>query len=167
MPADVSGVSDDVKNIDNFMNEVLNRLVTVYDSFNMPLPTRRYYTFGTPVVDCEQAVVSLAQIYLGTPGDEVSEPRRCNDPRTATLNISISREVPIAQANGNPPTEAAMMEANKVAAYDSWALMESINELDTWASPGGFGLGVIATLDYEPPQGGFHTTVLTLTMAIP
>jgi len=60
-----------------------------------------------------------------------------------------------------------MTAANRVAAYDSWVLMESINELDAWASPGGFGLGVIATLDYEPPQGGFHTTVLTLTMAVP
>lgn len=167
MPVDVSGVSDDAKNLDLFLTEVLERVINVYESFNMPLPVRRYYTFGAPVVDCEQVVVSLAQIYLGTPGDEVSVPRRCNDPRTATLNISISREIPIAQPNGNPPTPAAMLEANKVAAYDSWVLMESINNLDTWASPGGYGLGVIATLDYETPQGGYHTTVLTITMAVP
>jgi len=167
MPVNVSGVSDDAKNLDNFMNEVLTRIVNVYESYSMPLPNRRYYTFGTPVVDCEQVAVSLVQIYLGAPGDQVTEPRRCSDPRTATINISVSREVPIAQQNGNPPTTQAMLEANKVVAYDSWVLMESINDLDTWASPGGFGLGVIATLDYEAPQGGFQTTVLTLTMAVP
>jgi len=167
MPVDVSGVSDDAKNLDIFLQEVLSRVVNVYDSYNMPLPARRYYTFGAPVIDCEQLVVSLAQLYLGTPGDEVSEPRRCNDPRTATLNISVSREVPIVQPNGNPPTTQSVIEANRVGAYDSWILMESINNLDTWASPGGYGLGVIATLDFEEPQGGFQTTVLTITMAVP
>jgi len=167
MPVDISDVSDDAKNLDHFLSEIVTRVATVYDSYSMPLPTRRYYTFGTPVVDCEQLVVSLVQIYLGSPGDEVTEPRRCNDPRTATVNVSVSREVPIAQQNGNPPTPQAMQEANKVASYDSWILMESVNDLDIWASPGGFGLGVIATLDYEPPQGGYQTTVLTLTMAVP
>lgn len=167
MPVDVSGVSNDAKNLDIFLQEVLTRVVNVYDSYNMPLPARRYYTFGSPVVDCEQLVISLAQLYLGTPGDEVSEPRRCNDPRTATLNISVSREVPIVQPNGNPPTTQSVIEANRVGAYDSWILMESINNLDTWASPGGYGLGVIATLDFEEPQGGFQTTVLTITMAVP
>jgi hypothetical protein len=167
MPVDVSGVSDDAKNLDIFLQEVLSRVINVYDSYDMPLPARRYYTFGAPVIDCEQLVVSLAQLYLGTPGDEVSEPRRCNDPRTATLNISVSREVPIVQPNGNPPTTQSVIEANRVGAYDSWILMESINNLDTWASPGGYGLGVIATLDFEEPQGGFQTTVLTITMAVP
>jgi hypothetical protein len=167
MPVDASRVSDDAKVLDSFLREVLNRIVTVYDSFSMPLPARRYYTFGAPMVDCEQVVVSLAQVYLGTPGDQVSEPRRCNDPRTATLNISVSREVPIAQSNGNPPTSEAVLHANQVCAYDSWILMESINVLDTWGDSLSIGMGVIATLDYEPPQGGFQTTVLTITMVVP
>jgi hypothetical protein len=46
--------------------------------------------------------------------------------------------------------------------------MESIREFDAWAlSMGGIGLGVIATLDAEPPEAGFQSTRLTITMAIP
>jgi hypothetical protein len=167
MPVNVSAVSEDAKVLDGFLREVLDRIVTVYDSFNMPLPARKYYTFGSPAVDCEQVVVSLAQVYLGTPGDQVTEARRCNDPRTATLNISVSREVPIAQSNGNPPLPESVLQANQVCAYDSWILMESINSLDTWGDSLSIGMGVIATLDYEPPEGGFQTTVLTITMAVP
>lgn len=162
----VSDVSDEAKNLDLFLQEVLVRVTNVYNSYNMPLPARRYYTFGTPAVDCEQLVVSLLQMYVGTPGDQATEPRRCTDPRSATLNIQVSREVPITQPNGNPPTPEAIQAANVVCAYDAWVLMESINLLDTW-DPMGFGLGVIATVDANPPEGGFQTTRMTITMAIP
>lgn len=161
-----SGVSDDAKNLANMLQEVLNRVINVYDSYNMPLPARRYYTFGTPVVDCEQVVVSLIQMYVGAPGDEANEPRRCSDPRSVTLNISVSREVPIVQPNGNAPIADDIQAANYVCALDAWILMESINQFDTWSDVG-FGLGVIATVDAEQPEGGFNTTRMTITMAVP
>jgi hypothetical protein len=165
--ANVSTVNDDAKNLANFLQEVLNRVINVYDSYNMPLPGRRYYTFGVPAVDCEQVVVSMIQMYIGTPGDEANEPRRCNDPRSATLNISISRAVPITQANGAAPLADDIQDAAYVCALDSWVLMESVNDLDTWGEQGFPGLGVIATLDANQPEGGFTTTRLTITMAIP
>jgi hypothetical protein len=165
--ANVAGVNDDAKNLANFLQEVLDRVINVYDSFNMPLPSRRYYTFGVPAVDCEQVVVSMIQMYIGTPGDEANEPRRCNDPRSATLNISISRAVPITQANGAAPLADDIQDAAHVCALDAWILMESVNDLDTWGEQGFPGLGVIATLDANQPEGGFTTTRLTITMAIP
>jgi hypothetical protein len=133
----------------------------------MPLPARRYWTFGTPAVDCEQLVVSMIQMYVGTPGDEANEPRRCNDPRSATLNIAVSRAVPISQQNGNPPSADDIQDAAVVSAYDAWVLMESVNQLDVWGEVGAFGLGVIATVDAEAPEGGFTTTRMTITLAIP
>jgi hypothetical protein len=57
-----SGVSDDAKNLANMLQGVLDRVITVYDSYNMPLPGRRYYTFGVPAVECEQIVVSFIHI---------------------------------------------------------------------------------------------------------
>lgn len=164
---DVSGATDEAKNLANFLQEVLNRVISVYDSYNMPLPTRRYYTMASPVVDCEQICVSFIQMYVGVPGDEATEPRRCHDPRTATISIQVARAVPITQANGQAPRADDIQDAAYVSALDAWVLMESINNLDTWAENGPFGLGVIATVDADPPEGGFQTTRMTLTMAVP
>jgi hypothetical protein len=164
---DTSAVSDDAKNLASMLQGVLDRVITAYDSFNMPLPGRRYYTFGTPSVECEQIVVSFIQMYLGTPGDEATTPRRCHDPRSATLNISVSRAVPTTQQNGQAPHADDIQEANRVAALDAWVLMESVNLLDTWGDDGFPGLGVIATVDGSQPEGGFTTTSMTITMAIP
>lgn len=162
-----SAVSEDAKNLANMLQGVLDRVISVYSSFDMPLPSRRYYTFGVPAVECEQVVVSFIQMYLGTPGDEATQPRRCHDPRSATLNISVSRVVPITQQNGQAPLADDIQEANRVAALDAWILMESVNELDTWGDEGFPGLGVIATVDGAQPEGGFTTTRMTITMAIP
>ena len=51
------------------MQAVLNQVITQYTSYNMPLPGRRYWTLGSPSVDCEQVTVSMLQMYLGSPGD--------------------------------------------------------------------------------------------------
>jgi hypothetical protein len=164
---DVSNATDEAKNLANFLQEVLNRVITVYGSYSMPLPSRRYYTMAAPVVDCEQVCVSFIQMYVGTPGDEATEPKRCHDPRTATISIQVARAVPITQNNGQAPRADDIQDAAYVSALDAWVLMESINNLDTWAVNGPFGLGVIATVDADPPEGGFQTTRMTLTMAVP
>jgi hypothetical protein len=44
--------------------------------------------------------------------------------------------------------------------------MQSINELDMWDETG-YGVGVIATLEVTPPEGGFQSTNLIITMAVP
>lgn len=164
---DTSGVSDDAKALSEFMQEVLNRVVLVYDSYNMPLPGRRYWTFGDPVIDCEQVVVSFVQLYLGPPGDEQTEPRRCHDPKTAVVSVQIARQVPITQQNGQPPRADDIQAASVVSAYDAWILMESVNLFDTWSEFGSFGMGVIASVDIGTVQGGFQSVNLSLTMAIP
>lgn len=167
--ADISGVSSDARNLADLMQDILNKVVSTFASYSMPLPTRRYYTFGAPAIDCEQAAVSLLQMYIGVPGDEATEPRRCTDPRSGTFLITIAREVPITQANGNPPTAEKIQAASEVSALDAWILMESTREFDaSWGNlPNGLGLGVIATVDVDPPEGGFQLTRMTITMAIP
>lgn len=165
--ANLTGVDSDAANLANMLQEVLNRVINVYGSYSMPLPARRYYTMGVPAVDCEQVVVSLIQMYVGTPGDEASEPRRCNDPRSAVLNIAVSRAVPISAPNGSAPNADDIQDANEVMAYDAWILMESIKQFDTWDQVGYPGLGVIATVNAEQPEGGFATTQMTITMGIP
>lgn len=162
----LDNVSNDAKAIEELMNLLLEKVESAYQSYSMPIPDRRYWTFGQPAVDCEQLVISFIQMYLGPPGGEIAEPRRCNDPRSAILQISVSREIPISQPNGAPPTPEAILNSNKALAYDAWVLMDSAAQLDAW-EVSGLGLGVIATIETTAPEGGFQTIVLTLTLAVP
>ena len=163
---DLSGVSEDAVNLRDMMAGVLERVQSVFQSYNVELPVRRYWTMATPAVDCEQLVVYFQQLYLGPPGAQVGEPQRCHVPRSATITISIARETPIVQQNGRPPAPERIEQASEVMAIDSWVLMESINQLDQWDDTG-YGVGVIATLAVNPPEGGFQTTEMTVTMAVP
>lgn len=164
---DISAVDDSARNLAVFLQDVLNRVVEAYGTYNMPIPGRRYYTLAAPVIDCEQLSVSFIQMYLGAPGDEATEPRRGQDPRSASLSIQIARAVPTAQANGQPPSTDSIQAAAEVSALDAWILIESINKFDSWAQDGPYGLGVIATVDSDPPEGGFQVTRMTITMAVP
>jgi hypothetical protein len=159
-------VSNDAKNLAVLMQNVLNAVINTYTSYTMPLPGRRYWTLGTPAVDCEQVVVSMLQMYIGSPGDEATSPRRCNDPRSVTLLVQVSREVPTVGTNGRAPSGDAIQDGSEISAYDAWILLDSSRLLDQW-DPANFGLGVIATVETSSPEGGFQTVSMTITMAVP
>lgn len=165
-PIDLYGVTEEATNLRDMMRGVLERVESVFQSYNVNLPSRRYWTMATPAIDCEQLVVYFQQLYLGPPGAEVGEPQRCHVPRSASLAISISRQTPIVGQNGRPPSPEAIEAASDVMAIDAWVLMESVNQLDQWDETG-YGVGVIATLESGPPEGGFQTTTMVITMAVP
>lgn len=165
-PINKAAVSADAKHLASLMQEVLDRVVAAYATYSMPLPSRQYWTMGQPAVDCEQLVVSFVQMYVGAPGDEATEPRRCNDPRSATLNVSVSRQVPVVGQGGRPPSADAIEDYAAISAYDAYILLDSAANLDAWEESG-FGLGVIATVEVQTPEGGYQTAVLTLTVAVP
>lgn len=164
---DLSNVSNEAKALSEYLEEVLTRTINIYNSYDLPIPVRKYWTMADPVVDCEQLVVSFIQMYIGTPGDEANLPRRCGDPKSATIHIQIARSVPTVGASGKAPSAAIIQEYSELQAYDAWALIQSAAELDAWDSSGGLGLGVIATVETSEPQGGFQSTTLTMTSAIP
>lgn len=163
---DISEVEDEALNAIEMLDGVLTRVISTFNSYNVPIPTRQYWTVGQQAIDCEQLTVTLIQIYLGAPGDQASSPQRCNMPRTAVMTVSISREIPTVGQNGRPPSADKVEDAAKISAIDGYVLMQSLNLLDMW-EPGGYGVGVIATVDYPPPEGGFQTVNMQLTMAIP
>lgn len=163
---DVIGVDEEALNLKQMLDGVLERVETTFQSYNVSLPARRYWTMGRPAIDCEQVTVSVIQMYLGAPGAQVSSPQRCNVPRSVTLNISISRETPVVGVNGRPPSPEKIEQAGTWAAIDAWVLMQSINQLDQWDETG-YGVGVIATLDTPEPEGGFQTVTMQITMAVP
>jgi len=166
-PINTATVDDSAKNLAALMQGVLDSVISTYASYTMPLPGRRYWTLGNPSVDCEQVVVSLLQMYIGSPGDEATDPRRCNDPRSATLLVSVSREVPTVSINGKAPSADDIQAFSEISAYDAWILLDSSRALDQWATGGSFGLGVIATVETNAPEGGFQTVTMTITVAVP
>jgi hypothetical protein len=155
-------IPKDAFRLKDFLDEVLQTVVSIYESNNMPLPKRRYWTMAAPTMDCEQVVVSFINLYLGTPGDEASRPLPCDSPTTVVVSISIARK----SAVGAKPTEEAIQEVADTAAVDTWLLMENLSLFDTW---GGYsrGLGVIATMIGEKSQGGMQETRLQLALALP
>lgn len=168
MPATpVSGVSSDALSLKNLMDGVLERLVDRLNHHNVPLPNKRYWKVGAPVIDCEQLVLSVAQMYIGLPGDPASEPMRCNSPRSVVFRAVLARCLPSPDNRGNEPTAEKQQEYANIQAVDAWALLDAVAFLDDWDAVGAFGLGVIATIDIEDPQGGFQSVVATFTMAIP
>lgn len=164
---DISGVSADALNLKNMLEGVLERVEDVYQSHDVPLPTRRYWTMGLPAIDCEQLVVHFVEAYLGPPGDQAGRPNRCNVVRTATVNISVAREIPTVITQGTKaPSADKISEASEISAVDAWVLLTSLNLFDMWEE-GGYGPGVIATVQSGDPEGGFRVVTMQLTMAIP
>jgi hypothetical protein len=163
---DNSGVLEDATNLRDMMNGILERVESVFQSYNVELPQRRYWTIGQPAIDCEQVVLSFIQMYLGAPGDEATSPQRCNVPRSAVVTISIARAVPIVGSNGRPPSPDKIQQAAAVSAIDAWVLMDAVRLFDMWDGSG-YGVGVIATVDITPAEGGFQTVNMNLTLAVP
>lgn len=163
---DITNVSEDGLNLKELLEGVLARVATVFASYNVPLPNRQYWSMGQPAIDCEQLVVSFIQMYLGPPGDQASTPQRCNMPRTAVMTISLAREVPVVGQNGRPPEPSKIQQAAEISAVDAWVLMQSVNLFDMWEE-GGYGVGVIATVDAPSSEGGFQVVNMQITMAVP
>jgi len=168
MAIDFSGVSEDALNLKNMMDGIVSRVEASFDEYAVGLPNRRYWTMGQPVVDCDQVVVYFINAFLGTPGEEVPQPYRGNSiPRSATIGISIAREVPTVGVNGRPPSPEKIQEYSAQSAIDAWVLMESAKKIDMWDESGGFGPGVVVSIDVGAPEGGFQLVNMQLTMVIP
>lgn len=150
------------------LREVLDRIVGGYELAGVPLPERRYTTTGTPAVDCEQAVVIFRQAYIGPVGDEANGPQPCESPRSASLEVRVSRCIPTPKGTrATPPTPEAIQEAAELQMQDAWLLLDLAPSTDTWNGLAPGGPGVIATIEAGEPQGGYQTTVLMLTMQVP
>lgn len=149
------------------MENILEGVVEVFKSAGVPLPERRYWTLSIPALDCEQVVVSFIQAYIGRPGDEAVTPQRCEGPRSAVSQVRVSRCVPTQNSRTNKaPGAAELAENASQLLTDAWVMLSTSSVLEQWGVSGP-GLGVIATVEAEEASGGFQSTVMTLTMAVP
>jgi hypothetical protein len=83
-----------------------------------------------------------------------------------SVPVTVYVVVPTVGTNGRSPSADAIQDGSEISAYDAWILLDSSRLLDRW-DPANFGLGVIATVETNSPEGGFQTVSMTITMAVP
>lgn len=127
-----------------------------------PLPELRYTTIGSVAVDAPLLAVMYGGVTVGPPGNAMNRPYRWdNDPRTAALNVELWRQYPGLGASGLVPSSEAMQEAAEISMQDSWLLLESAYAADQ------LGIGVIANVAVNPPQGEMVGMNMTLELQVP
>ena len=163
----IAGVSQDALSLKNLLDAVLEVIENRFTHHGVTLPSRRYWTAGQEAIDCEQLVVSFQQLYIGPPGDEATRPQKSNSPRSTVIKATVARAIPTTSGRGIVPTEEKIEEGSYISAVDAWVLLDSVAYLDQWDTTGAFGIGVIGTVDIDPPGGGFQTVTATFTIAVP
>jgi hypothetical protein len=158
-------IDEDALSLKEAMDQILANLESAYQSYNVPLPTRRYWLIGDPAYDCEQATVSLMQMYLGMPGDEATTPQACSGPKTIVINISIVRKLNL-KKDGSTPGPDVIQKDSEWAAVDMYVLMNSLSSFDAWTFNGG-APSAIATVTANSHEGGYESVQAQLTMIAP
>jgi hypothetical protein len=131
-----------------------------YDTkVNVPLPERRYWTIGQTAHDCEQAVLAVQQMFLGT-AENPLETTQCNGPRGLTFTFEVVRCVPGLTNRGQPPDAAAVETASINPVID----MEIMLDLATYFDP--YLLGVVVNVDPITADGGFHGAIATYSVSL-
>lgn len=144
--------------VSQFMDFALDQVVAVYGSAGIPLPSRRYWSIGSEAFDCEQAVLTLRAVSLGTAGG-FSELTQCDGPRSLSFALQVVRCVPVADSRGRAPVPEAIEEASRDVALDFEVMIYSLPAaLDVYQT------GVVAGASAIAPEGGFHGAAATYTV---
>jgi hypothetical protein len=143
-----------------FMEKALADVTEHYDTkVNVPLPERRYWTIGTTAHDCEQAVMAVQQMFLGT-AETPLELSQCNGPRGLTFTFEVVRCVPGLTNRGQPPEAAAVETASVNPVID----MEIMLDVAAYFDP--FLTGVVVNIDPITASGGYHGAIATYTVSL-
>jgi hypothetical protein len=125
----------------------------------VPLPLRQYWTIGSTAHDCEQIVLAVQQMFLGT-ADNPLGTTQCNGPRSITFTIEVVRCVPTVSNRGQAPTGEAIEVSSVNPVVDMEILMDVAKYFDR------FNSGIVVTVDVIPAGGGFHGALATYTATL-
>jgi hypothetical protein len=146
--------------IPKFVDQAMNDIAAHYETkINVPLPARRYWTIGQTAHDCEQAVLCVQQMFLGT-AENPLETSQCNGPRGLTFTFEVIRCVPGLNNHGKAPAGEAIEMASIHPVID----MEIMLDLAQYFDP--FLTGVVVNVDPIPASGGVHGAICTYTVTL-
>jgi len=137
----------------------LQCVITEYLGRGVPLPDRQYWTIGETAHDCEQVVLCVQQMFLGTSAFP-AETSQCNGPRGLTFTIEVVRCVPGLTQRGQAPAAIDIQEASVDPVVDMEILMDCAKCFDEWNN------GIVATVDVIPANGGVHGAIATYTATL-
>jgi hypothetical protein len=125
----------------------------------VPLPARQYWTIGQTAHDCEQAVLAVQQMFLGT-AENPMELTQCNGPRGLTFTFEVVRCVPGLTNRGQPPTADSV----EIASVNPVIDMEIMLDLAKYFDP--YLIGVVVNVDPITASGGFHGAIATYSVSL-
>lgn len=146
--------------IPKFCDTAMRNISEHYDvKVGVPLPERRYWTIGTTAHDCEQCVLAVQQMYIGTAAQPL-ETTVCNGPRGLTFTVEVLRCVPTLNNHGKAPEGLTIEGASVHPVID----MEIMLDLAVYFDP--FNTGVVVNVDPLPAEGGYHGAICTYTVTL-
>lgn len=165
MTVPIPGRDADQEAVGQLLLLALQSIVNVYDHARVPLPDRRYVSYGAVAADCEQLTVQLGQVYPGTPGSDPNVVQRCDGPRTAVLVVQLFRKAPTASGprGQGAPTPEALTAMALASARDSWLLLDAAHAIDA----AGWNTGIISEVSPVDTSGGLVGASMTLTLQVP
>jgi hypothetical protein len=140
-----------------FLDDALQAVHNEYVSRSVPLPSREYWTIGQTAHDCEQVVLCMQQMALGTT-EQPLETIQCNGPRFITFTIEVIRCVPGLTQRGQAPDPESVEIASVNPVIDMEILMDCAKHFDP------FMQGVVCTVDVIPASGGMHGAIATYSV---
>jgi hypothetical protein len=159
LPADWPDYAADFM-IPPWVEAALANIVNHYDSVvHVVLPERRYWTVGQTAHDCEQLVLAVQQMFLGT-AENPMELTQCSGPRGLTFTVEVVRCVPTLDNRGKPPAGDVIETASVNPVID----MEIMLDLAKYFDP--YSTGVIVNVDPITAQGGFHGAIATYSVTL-
>lgn len=140
---------------------ILERIVTMYEANNTPLPARRLITIGSVAVDDELVAVMFGGVSVGPPGNEMDRPLRQEQPRSMVYNVELWRDTPSITESGNAPAPEDIQDSSELIMHDAWLLLEAAYTADMT------GTGIIANVSVLEPQGQLHGVAMNLELQVP
>ena len=140
-------------------NSFLANIVAAATDAAITLPTLQYVTVGEAVHDCEQVVVTIAELGTGLPENPMNW-ANCALPWTAQFEVDIVRCEPKSNQTGLVPKDKLHDHA-KVRSGDASLLMEASRRRADLR----YG-DVSGQVSFPAPSGGMTITRLLVNIAV-
>jgi hypothetical protein len=146
--------------IPKFVDQAMRDIEEHYDTkVGVALPARRYWTIGTTAHDCEQMVLAVQQMFLGT-AEVPLELTQCGGPRGLTFTVEVVRCVPGLTNHGKPPESESIEVASVHPVIDMEIMLDLVKYFDPYLT------GVVVNVDPIPASGGMHGAIATYTVTL-
>jgi hypothetical protein len=156
---------DDLDAVGSLLQLTLDTIVGTYEQAGVDLPERRYISYGSTAVDCEQLTVELGQFYSGAPGEDPNALQHCDGPVSAVMVVQLFRKAPVGsgQRNQLAPSADAITAMALTMAKDAWLLLQAAGAVDKAA----WRVGYVAEVTPISTSGGMVGASMNFTMQVP